>query len=90
VARRPIHGRQRIIRFLTRVTQLRRERIEFSERRARVNGQPGRLIVLPSGEVSDVLTIDVADGAIQTIRIVRNPDELRHLNAEQNARTPRA
>jgi hypothetical protein len=26
-----------------------------------------------------VLTIDVLDDAIQTIRIVRNPDKLRHL-----------
>ncbi len=80
-ARRPIHGRDRIIRFLTRITRLRRERIEFSERRAQVNGQPGHVIVLPDGSVSDVLTIDVADGAIQTVRIVRNPDKLHHLNA---------
>jgi hypothetical protein len=34
----------------------------------------------PDGTISDVLTIDVAEGAIQTIRIVRNPEKLRHLN----------
>jgi RNA polymerase sigma-70 factor (ECF subfamily) len=29
--------------------------------------------------VSEVLTVDVVDGRIQTVRIVRNPDKLRHL-----------
>jgi len=81
-ARRPIHRRERIVRFLVRVTRMRRERGDYRLRRARINGQPGRLIVDPDGRVSDVLTIDVAEGAIQTIRIVRNPDKLRHLNAE--------
>ncbi len=80
-ARRPIHRRDLIVRFLVRVSRMRRERGGFRTRRARVNGQPGRLIVDPDGTVSDVLSIDVADGAIQTIRIVRNPDKLRHLNA---------
>jgi RNA polymerase sigma-70 factor (ECF subfamily) len=80
-ARRPIHRRDLIVRFLISITRKRRERGEFEQRLAHVNGQPGRLIIDPDGTVSDVLTIDVADGAIQTIRIVRNPDKLRHLNA---------
>jgi RNA polymerase sigma-70 factor (ECF subfamily) len=29
--------------------------------------------------VFDVLTVDVVDGRIQTVRIVRNPDKLSHL-----------
>jgi RNA polymerase sigma-70 factor (ECF subfamily) len=29
--------------------------------------------------VRDVLTVDVVDGLIQTVRIVRNPDKLAHL-----------
>ena len=29
--------------------------------------------------VWDVLTVDVIDGRIQTVRIVRNPDKLAHL-----------
>jgi hypothetical protein len=29
--------------------------------------------------VFDVLTVDVVDGRIQTVRIVRNPDKLGHL-----------
>jgi hypothetical protein len=36
----------------------------------------------PAGEpdhVWEVLTVDVVDGRIQTVRIVRNPDKLGHL-----------
>ena len=29
--------------------------------------------------VRDVLTVDVVDGRIQAVRIVRNPDKLAHL-----------
>jgi RNA polymerase sigma-70 factor, ECF subfamily len=29
--------------------------------------------------VWEVLTVDVVDGRIQTVRIVRNPDKLAHL-----------
>jgi RNA polymerase sigma-70 factor (ECF subfamily) len=81
-ARRPIHRRDLIIRFLVKVTRMRRERGAFEQRRAQINGQPGRLLVESDGTISDALTIDVADGAIQTIRIVRNPDKLRHLNTD--------
>ena len=33
----------------------------------------------PEIRVRDVLTVDVVDGQIQTVRIVRNPDKLAHL-----------
>jgi RNA polymerase sigma-70 factor (ECF subfamily) len=33
----------------------------------------------PETAVRDVLTVDVAEGRIQSVRIVRNPDKLRHL-----------
>lgn len=78
-ARRPIHRRDLIIRFLIRVARFRREHGGFHQRLARINGQPGRIMVDADGTVSDVLSIDVADGAIQAIRIVRNPEKLRHL-----------
>jgi RNA polymerase sigma-70 factor (ECF subfamily) len=42
-------------------------------RRASVTGEPAVVRVL------SVLTVDVADGRIQTVRIVRNPDKLSHL-----------
>jgi RNA polymerase sigma-70 factor (ECF subfamily) len=53
----------------------------FRRRRLNVNGQPGQMTINPDGEVTDVLTVEVGDGLIRTIRIVRNPDKLRHLRA---------
>src|SRR4051812_44207087 len=39
-----------------------------------------RAVPEPAGiRVWSVLTVDVADGRIQTVRVVRNPDKLRHL-----------
>ena len=43
------------------------------------DGQPGRILWTPDGEVFDVLSIDVVDGRIHAVRIVRNPDKLVHI-----------
>jgi RNA polymerase sigma-70 factor (ECF subfamily) len=77
-ARRPFAGVDRIARFMVRISRKQLDKGSV-RRRATVNGQPGVLLVAPEGGISDVLTIDVADGLIQAIRIVRNPDKLRHL-----------
>jgi RNA polymerase sigma-70 factor (ECF subfamily) len=77
-ARRPFGGVDRICRFLVKVARRRRRRGVSSQRKIMVNGQPGRLLV-EDGAVTDVLTLDVADGLIEAIRIVRNPEKLRHL-----------
>jgi RNA polymerase sigma-70 factor (ECF subfamily) len=44
-------------------------------------GRANRAVVPPQAEarVLSVLTVDVVDGRIQTVRIVRNPDKLGHL-----------
>jgi RNA polymerase sigma-70 factor (ECF subfamily) len=44
-----------------------------------VNGQPGAIGRAPDGRVVNVLTIEIADGAIQAIRSVINPDKLGHV-----------
>ena len=44
-----------------------------------VNHQPGFVINGPEGGVDAVWALDVADGVIQSIRIVRNPDKLGHV-----------
>jgi RNA polymerase sigma-70 factor (ECF subfamily) len=80
-ARRPFSGVERIARFMVKVTRLRREHGGFRQRRIVVNGQPGRMTIGPGGDVTDVLTIEAADGLIRAIRIVRNPEKLRHLRA---------
>jgi RNA polymerase sigma-70 factor (ECF subfamily) len=44
-----------------------------------VNGQPGRILRAPDGKAWSVLSIDVVDGRIQSVRITRNPDKLAHV-----------
>jgi RNA polymerase sigma-70 factor (ECF subfamily) len=44
-----------------------------------VNGQPGFRSFAPDGRLVNVLSFDVADGAIQRIHSVLNPDKLGHL-----------
>lgn len=44
-----------------------------------LNGQPGAILRAPDGKVLSTLMLDVADGRIQTIRAVVNPDKLAHV-----------
>ena len=45
-----------------------------------VNGGPA-VLILSGGEPDSVLQLDVADGAVQSVYIIRNPDKLRSLAA---------
>jgi RNA polymerase sigma-70 factor (ECF subfamily) len=75
---KPLAGRQRVVRLV--VGLLRRAQIlGVSLRLAWVNGQPGAVIYDAEGRVISVVGLDVADGVVQTIRSVVNPDKLGHL-----------
>jgi RNA polymerase sigma-70 factor (TIGR02957 family) len=75
---KPLAGRQPVTRLL--VGLLRRGRaLGASLRLAWVNGQPGAVLYDAEGRVASVLQLDVADGVVQTIRAVVNPDKLGHL-----------
>jgi RNA polymerase sigma-70 factor, ECF subfamily len=80
-ARRPFSGVDRIARFLVKISSRRLRRDGFRSRRGNFNGLPGRMLIGPDGDVTDVLTVEVAGGQVRTIRIVRNPEKLRHLRA---------
>ena len=76
---RPLHGRGRVARTLL---AWRRAAERFGGVRLRpveVNGQPGAMAFDPEGKLINVMAIDVADGQIQAVRSVVNPDKLRHL-----------
>ena len=51
-----------------------------------VNGQPGVVFLDPDGRVGAVMSVDVADGLVQAIRGVTNPDKLAHLGPVANVR----
>jgi RNA polymerase sigma-70 factor (ECF subfamily) len=44
-----------------------------------LNGQPGAVLRDRTGKVLNTWTLDVVDGRIQTVRVVSNPDKLRHV-----------
>ena len=48
-------------------------------RRTEVNGQPGAMFLDRSGLLMYIMTVDISDGLVQTIRSVINPDKLRHV-----------
>ena len=73
-ARRPVHGADKVARFLLGI--LRTVPPDTVVRPARVNGQPG-LVSSVRGQPFGVLTLDIADDRVQAVRIVVNPDKLR-------------
>ena len=77
-AGKPLPGRQRVMRLLVGI--LRRGRLlGTSLRLAWVNGQPGAVVYDAEGRVVTVIELDIADGAVQAIRAVVNPDKLGHV-----------
>jgi RNA polymerase sigma-70 factor (ECF subfamily) len=48
-------------------------------RREEVNGQPGALFLDREGRLISVISLDVAEGQIQGVSGIVNPDKLRHL-----------
>jgi RNA polymerase sigma factor (sigma-70 family) len=75
---KPLAGRQRVMRLL--VVGLRWGRtLGASLRLAWVNGQPGAVMYDAEGRVVGVVELDVADGVVQAIRSVVNPDKLGHI-----------
>jgi RNA polymerase sigma-70 factor (ECF subfamily) len=75
---RPVAGRTNVGRLLVDVGRQVRE-LGITLRRAEVNGQPGALFFDPDGRLTNVMTLDVADGAVQAVRSVINPDKLGDL-----------
>jgi RNA polymerase sigma-70 factor, ECF subfamily len=75
-ALQPLDGAERIARFLLAIA--RKAPAELRSRPVRVNGDPGMRTDAPSGPAG-VLALELAEEEIVGIRIVVNPDKLRHL-----------
>jgi RNA polymerase sigma-70 factor (ECF subfamily) len=75
---KPLTGRLPIVRFLVGLFRRGLKQGAFL-RLAWVNGQPGAVLYDAEGLVVSVLELDVADGVIQALRGVVNPDKLGHL-----------
>lgn len=74
----PIYGRERVSRLLLGLIAQARE-LGLSLRWTEVNGQPGAMLLDSEGRLVNVISLDIADGVVQTVRSIINPDKLRHL-----------
>jgi RNA polymerase sigma-70 factor (ECF subfamily) len=85
---RALHGRARVARMLTAGLRTTRKRVRggFTLRREDVNGQPGALILDGNGDLIGVMTLDIAEGRIQGVRSIVNPDKLQHLGPVADVR----
>ena len=75
---RAIHGRARTARTL--IAGLRAlTRFGIASRREQVNRQPGALLIDRDAALIAVMSLDIAEGQIQAVSSIINPDKLRHL-----------
>jgi RNA polymerase sigma-70 factor (ECF subfamily) len=73
-ARKPIYGPRRVARFLVNIVG--KAAPELSTRVVTVNGQPG-LANYVDDKLDSVVNLDFAEGRIQGVHIVVNPEKLR-------------
>ncbi len=75
---RPIHGALQVARFMLGLAR-RGPKMGASVDLTWVNGQPGAITHDAEGRVINVFALDIADGKVQAVRSVINPDKLHHL-----------
>jgi RNA polymerase sigma-70 factor (ECF subfamily) len=81
----PLHGRDRVTKALVGFAR-QGQRLGASLERAVVNGQPGGIGRDRDGRIVSVIVVDVAEGTIQAVRSVVNPEKLGHLGETANLR----
>jgi RNA polymerase sigma-70 factor (ECF subfamily) len=73
-----VRGRDRVAKLLCGLFAKGKEigiRLRFTD----VNGQPGAMVFDAQDRLINVLALDIAEGAVRSIRSVVNPDKLQHL-----------
>jgi RNA polymerase sigma-70 factor (TIGR02957 family) len=76
---RPLHGRSRVARTLLAWARASARFGGVTVRRVDVNGQPGAMVLDPEDRLINVMALDIADGQIQAVNSLVNPDKLGHL-----------
>ena len=79
---KPVYGREKVARLL--LTAAERGQQERGVRGASfvdINGQPGAVFLDAENRPVAAVTLDIADGLVQTVRAVANPEKLLHLDA---------
>jgi RNA polymerase sigma-70 factor (TIGR02957 family) len=78
-AARAIHGRARVARLLIAGLRTLGRFGGVTTRREELNGQSGALFFDGDGRLISVAILDIAEGQIQGVSAIVNPDKLRHL-----------
>lgn len=78
---KPVYGRDRVARLLLGAAARGPQLGVSGARYVEINGQPGAIFLGPDGLPLAAVTLDIADGLVQTVRAVANPEKLRHLTA---------
>ena len=76
---RALHGRRRVARTLAAWGRQAQRFGGVTVRRTEVNGQPGAMLLDPGGNLISVMALDVAEGRVQGVSSVVNPEKLAHL-----------
>lgn len=76
---RPVNGRERVARILL-ATMSTLPRLGVRIHATEVNGQPGAMAFDAQDRLVGVIGLGIADGQIQTIHSIVNPDKLRHFD----------
>jgi RNA polymerase sigma-70 factor (ECF subfamily) len=82
---KPICGRERVAKLIAGTLRQAKE-FGVTFRPVHINGQPGVVFLDGGDRIGAVMSVDVADGLVQTIRGVTNPDKLEHLGPVLDAR----
>jgi RNA polymerase sigma-70 factor (TIGR02957 family) len=84
---RPIHGRDRAVRTLGAWGRVAARVGDITLKPAIVNGRPGAIGLTADGQVINAMELEIADGRIQVVRGVVNPDKLAHLGPVADIKT---
>src|SRR5437867_2617703 len=81
----PIYGRERVAKLMVG-TLAQAARLGGSVVPTELNGQPGVMFVDEEGRIAAVMSLEIADDVVQTIRGITNPDKLAHLGTVADLR----
>jgi RNA polymerase sigma-70 factor (ECF subfamily) len=76
---RAVHGMRRVVQTLSAWSKQAARIPGISFQLVEVNGQPGAIAMDGDGNIINVMALDIADGRIQGIRSIVNPEKLTHL-----------
>ena len=83
--RHPVYGKEKAAQLMRNWGRIAERIGGIQIRRVTVNGQPGAEFLDRDGKLINVMGLDIADGQIQTIRSIVNPDKLGHLGPVADA-----